>query len=96
MTGIEMIALERQRQIEEEEWTAEHDDSHIDGEMARAAACYAYPILPGPHDLPIGWPPEWDAGWWKPSADPIRNLQKAGALIAAEIDRHLRAKGEAA
>lgn len=39
------------------------------------------------------WP--WDAEWWKPSISssatetdaPIRNLVKAGALIAAEIDR---------
>ena len=32
------------------------------------------------------WP--WDMKWWKPSdEDPIRNLVKAGALIAAEIDR---------
>ena len=29
------------------------------------------------------WPPEF----WKPSDDPVRNLVKAGALIAAEIDR---------
>lgn len=32
-----------------------------------------------------GWP--WAASLWKASADPIRNLVKAGALIAAEIDR---------
>jgi hypothetical protein len=32
-----------------------------------------------------GWP--WDEKWWKPSTNPIRNLVKAGALIAAEIDR---------
>lgn len=32
-----------------------------------------------------GWP--WDAKWWKPSDDPIKNLVKSGALIAAEIDR---------
>lgn len=32
-----------------------------------------------------GWP--WDMKWWKPSDDPIKNLVKAGALIAAEIDR---------
>jgi hypothetical protein len=31
------------------------------------------------------WP--WDAEWWKPSPDSVRNLVKAGALIAAEIDR---------
>jgi hypothetical protein len=32
-----------------------------------------------------GWP--WDQKWWKPSDDPVKNLVKAGALIAAEIDR---------
>lgn len=31
-----------------------------------------------------GWP--WD-GFWKPTGDPVRDLTKAGALIAAEIDR---------
>jgi hypothetical protein len=31
------------------------------------------------------WP--WHPDWWKPSRDPVQNLVKAGALIAAEIDR---------
>jgi hypothetical protein len=31
------------------------------------------------------WP--WDNKYWKPSEDKVRNLVKAGALIAAEIDR---------
>lgn len=43
------------------------------------------------------WP--WDYEWWKPSLGPdgvvrkedaIRMLEKAGALLAAEIDRLLR------
>jgi hypothetical protein len=37
--------------------------------------------------IPRPWPPSWSYNWWKPSDDPIRNLVKAGALIAAEIDR---------
>lgn len=37
---------------------------------------------------PKDWP--WEIESWQPSADPIRNLEKAGALIAAEIDRLLR------
>lgn len=43
-TGIELIAAERQRQIEAEGWTPEHDDEHDSGEMALAAICYASPF----------------------------------------------------
>jgi len=39
---------------------------------------------------PNAWP--WHPVQWKPSTDPERNLVKAGALIAAEIDRILRAQ----
>lgn len=35
------IAVERQRQVEEENWSVEHDDAHGDGSLALAAACYA-------------------------------------------------------
>ncbi len=89
--GIALITAERQRQIREEGWTAEHDDKHDMGELAKAAACYAV----GEQIIKEGygystelWP--WDTEWWNPSSDPIRNLTKAGALIAAEIDRLLR------
>ncbi len=43
MTGIELITAERQRQIESEGWTPEHDDEHDDEEIAAAAAYYASP-----------------------------------------------------
>lgn len=129
MNGIELIAAERQRQIEVEGWTAEHDDEHGDQDMARAAACYARPRTPttcadcdgrgrfkidhvfspdeegpcgkcggvgivGPDaSVPTDWP--WDDEWWKPVPDDrVRELTKAGALIAAEIDRLLRAASE--
>jgi hypothetical protein len=41
MTGAELIAAERQRQIDKEGWSPKHDDEHQDGELAVAAACYA-------------------------------------------------------
>src|SRR5690242_14227731 len=41
MRGVELIRVERIRQIEEEGWTAEHDENHQEGELARAAAAYA-------------------------------------------------------
>jgi len=86
-TGIELIAEERQRQIEEEGWTAEHDAEHKEGEMAVAAACYAYPNYDEDWAVQsqLQWP--WEKHWWKPSGDRKRDLAKAGALIAAEIDR---------
>lgn len=91
MTGAEMIAAERRRQIEGEGWTAEHDDEHGDGELARAAVCYALAGVGAASDVvPEAWP--WDDFWWNPSPDGIVSLTKAGALIAAEIDRLQRAR----
>ena len=39
--------------------------------------------------VPDTWP--WDESYWNPQ-DPLRDLVKSGALIAAEIDRLLRAR----
>ncbi len=97
-TGSTLIANERHRQISEEGWTEEHDAQHRYGELVYGAICYAL------HAHSIGrcsetaaeryikenWP--WGKEWWKSSDDPIRCLEKAGALIAAEIDR-LQAAG---
>lgn len=86
--GVDLIAAERRRQVEAEGWTPEHDDEHANGELIRAAYCYArhvdVPYTEGTTPAPL-WP--WHDDWWKPSEDPVRNLVKAGALIAAEIDR---------
>lgn len=123
-SGIELIAEERQRQIEKEGWSQKHDAEHKTFELSAAAACYvAKNISKKLEDInhtnqsPLaefkiydfgeseffvnsgdrgdrrlrkagwknGWP--WESKWWKPSNDPIKNLVKAGALIAAEIDR---------
>jgi hypothetical protein len=93
MTGAELIAQERRRQIEEEDYTPEHDDAHEEGEIALAAACYALPaeyrdpsaLNGAPDDDPAFWP--WIYGWSPTPGDRIRELVKAGALICAEIDR---------
>jgi hypothetical protein len=92
-TGAELISEERNRQIGKEGWSAEHDDMHCEGELALAAACYACVSTDvSALQWPAIWPWEWE--WWKPSSDSIRNLVKAGALIAAEIDRLNRAKSK--
>ena len=88
MIGIEIIAAERKRQVEKEGWTAEHDSRFIVGELGLAAACYAIPPEFRNEDGGCGdmWP--WGLEWWNPTKDDrIRELAKAGALIAAEIDR---------
>jgi hypothetical protein len=87
--GAELIAAERRRQIEQEGWTPEHDAEHDGWDLTKAAITYAKEAMGGKYSYggyPLdGWP--WDEAYWKPSDDPIRNLVKAGALIAAEIDR---------
>lgn len=91
--GVALIAAERERQKSVEGWTLQHDDDHDNGEMRFAAECYMKACDYGAKTstLPMfgRWP--WAKAWWKPSDDPIRNLVKAGALIAAEIDRLQRA-----
>lgn len=90
--GVEMISRERARQIGVEGWTPEHDDEHDKGELAAAAvgyighAIYRRDVRETPSPW---WPHDWE---WKPSDDPVRNLVKAGALIAAEIDRIERSR----
>jgi hypothetical protein len=99
MSGASMIDQERNRQIYEENWSAEHDDSHRLAEMTLAALSYASLAASQMRNpryslgVQLGlWP--WSSDWWKPSKDPIRNLVKAGALIAAEIDRLQRIESE--
>jgi hypothetical protein len=115
MRGIDSIAAERERQVTEEGWTADHDDTHGAGELAWAAACYAAPerILRhheganGSHGFVEPWPTEthrqtryaddfgsYRVGWPRPDCSRIEQLAKAGALIAAEIDRLERADAQ--
>lgn len=93
-TGIELITEERQRQIEKHGWTAEHDAEHSNNELSKAAIVYASDSQVRENSNIIDWLWPWEREWWKPTPENrIRELQKAGALIAAEIDR-LQASGE--
>lgn len=80
MNAINLIQHERNRQLNSEGFTLSHDDQHTQGELARAAACYA-----------LGESLEWpiENSWWKPT-NPIENLTKSGALIVAEMERLAR------
>jgi hypothetical protein len=99
MTGAELIAEERKRQIEQEGWSSNHDDMWEHFQLSKAATAYLNPS--NSDHVRRFWP--WDWKWWKPArasveipyeVSQIKNLIKAGALIAAEIDRLQRIKGE--
>lgn len=103
MSGAEAIATERKRQANQIGFDPAHDDGHEECELARAARSYlSYYIVQtwgagkGFKDFPRGEPPgfadwPWAVEWWEPK-DARWNLVRAGALIAAEIDRLDRAK----
>jgi hypothetical protein len=99
------VLAERERQKSAEGWTPDHDDEHGNGELARAAACYAHaaglnpsarafledaPDYAGEHMVITRRLWPWDRSWWKPK-DRRRDLVRAGALIIAEIERLDRA-----
>jgi hypothetical protein len=85
--AIAAIVAERKRQVDDLGWTAEHDDKYA-GTLGEAAACYAagsrnitwlsYPL----------WP--WGEAHWREETTRIRQLEKAGACILAELERLYR------
>lgn len=94
------VLAERQRQVEKEQWSTDHDDTHTGGQLAKAAAVYAW-FAASPQlfrdlmttgggsisDTPVFkrlWP--WDLQWFKPNGR-RRELVKSAALILAEIER---------
>ena len=83
-TGAELILEERKRQIEVEGYDEEHDSKEPLEELLRAAVCYTK--VNYDHIYIDEWPHTWDYKYWKPK-DKLRNLVRAGALIAAAIDK---------
>ena len=81
-SGALAISTERARQRSEEGWTEDHDDEHCNGELVKAAVTYALAAISRVDDGLWPWSPEW----FKPAGQ-YRMLVKAGALIAAELDR---------
>lgn len=83
--GVKEIAEERRRQIEDLGYTREHDRNHQGAELVRAALSYLAAADFGDNPpLPFDWP--FDPKSWRPE-DRRNNLIRAGALIAAELDR---------
>ena len=93
--GALAIVRERLRQVTVEGYQPEHDASHTGRDLAWAAFCYidrALSDTPANPAVPQAWP--WDDHDWKPG-EPMRMLVKAGALIAAEVDRLLAERDRA-
>jgi hypothetical protein len=88
-TGVGRIYTERMRQIHVENYTEEEDDWHDRGELVRAAASYLLYHLYWFEEATAIYPSDWDDDSFEPGIG-IRTLEKAGALIAAEIDRLIR------
>lgn len=91
--GVQAIAAERERQITAEGFSRDRDQQYQRGELAKAATAY---VQLAAMDLDAGtrdhiawhgpsavWP--WPSEWWRP-VDARRDLVRAGALIAAQID----------
>lgn len=97
MTGSELIKKERERQVTEEHWTPEDDATLVNGELVDGAVSYLRVAelreCFNNYDVPLSWP--WADEWWKPTPDNrMKELVKAGALIAAELDRMIAMKNE--
>lgn len=87
LTGMDRILLERARQVNDKKFDSARDDKYRSGELRRAAQCYETAALNADDTddvAPKGWP--WDLAGWKPRGI-LRNLEKAGALYQADIDR---------
>lgn len=98
--GLEHISEERKRQQEDLKWTPENDDRYINNELGNAATAYLLAndleiVSEDPmKNVTISVMMRRDMFWpfkdysFKPSPeDRVKELAKAGALIAAEIDR---------
>lgn len=83
-----LMVVERERQITAEGFEPGHDEEHPPGELAMAGIVYAAQHTEAVVDS-LDWPLEQE--WWKPK-DRLRDLVRAGALIAADADRDVRAR----
>lgn len=67
----------------------DHDAAHADHELPDAAIAYLAAL--SEHDVADYWP--WEPTSFDPSDDRLRNLEKAGALVVAAIEREMDKRG---
>lgn len=90
--GVLEIAAERLRQQSGEGFSPDFDAKvNARGELAEAAGCYAHAAAEATTPagvsryVPGDWP--WGDAAWKPKPTVFANAVRAGALLAAELDR---------
>lgn len=91
--ALNIILAGRMHQLKVENFDTDRDDKYLNDQLAIAASCYLYaPVYPFPvasgFKAPIQWP--WPDIWWKPAGGRMKQLEKAGGLLIAEIERQLR------
>lgn len=85
MNGIEHIQQEREKQITKHGYTPEHDSEYKNKELMLGALSYLNTAIYGPGPGSEDWP--FSMEYFKPGTNVLETLSKAGAFIAAEIDR---------
>lgn len=91
--ALNIVLAGRMHQLNNEKFAIDRDDTYTADQLAIAASCYLYaPVYPFPVATgvraPIQWP--WNYSWWKPQGGRMKQLEKAGGLLIAEIERQLR------
>ena len=82
-TGVELIAEERQEQIEKHGFDVKNDADYSHNELIKAAQ---FAINPDQFEWPFYWQEEFRTKILN-KTNAVERLKVAGALIAAEIDR---------
>ena len=83
--GCQLIAEERAKQIEKHGYTPEHDSAYNNNELILAAIAYLEGLIYGDHIAESLWP--FEKQYLHLEDGRIGTLKKAGAFIAAELDR---------
>lgn len=84
MKGIELIKEEREKQVIKHGYDRKHDSSHRNKELLFGALSYLNAAIYGTAIGKENWP--FENKYWHPEGY-IDCLKKAGAFIAAELDR---------
>lgn len=83
-TGVEQIIEERRKQINKYNYTRYHDSGYKNKELLFGALAYINSALYGGFVGVEDWP--FEMKYWHDEGY-LESLKKAGAFIAAEIDR---------